>query len=455
VTASILVVDDVPANVRLLEVRLKAEYFDVKTAMNGPDALEIAARDRVDLVLLDLMMPGMDGFEVCRILKQQPETAHVPVLMVTALDGVEDRVKGLQCGADDFLTKPTSETALITRVKSLIRLKGMIDELRLRASTVQSVGVEVTEIFSSSKQLGGRVLLVDSQPSSVQMVKLALQGDFSIDQESDPAKAFRLIETVGYDLIIVSLNLSGSVGLRFCSQVKMIESARYTPVLLISDPDEKPALLRAIELGVNDYIVRPIEVNELYARTRTQLRRKIYADRLGSMVTNAMELAIIDPLTGLHNRRYLDCHLRSLIERSAQAGKPIAVLTFDLDFFKGINDTFGHDAGDDVLREFSLRLKKCVRDIDLVVRHGGEEFVVIMPETDAKLAMKIADRLREDVQNELFVTRLGDSIPVTVSVGVAELQGENDSPDALLRRADQALYAAKREGRNRVVADAA
>ena len=454
-TASILVVDDVPANVRLLEVRLKAEYFDVKTAMNGPDALEIAARDRVDLVLLDLMMPGMDGFEVCRILKQQPETAHVPVLMVTALDGVEDRVKGLQCGADDFLTKPTSETALITRVKSLIRLKGMIDELRLRASTVQSVGVEVTEIFSSSKQLGGRVLLVDSQPSSVQMVKLALQGDFSIDQESDPAKAFRLIETVGYDLIIVSLNLSGSVGLRFCSQVKMIESARYTPVLLISDPDEKPALLRAIELGVNDYIVRPIEVNELYARTRTQLRRKIYADRLGSMVTNAMELAIIDPLTGLHNRRYLDCHLRSLIERSAQAGKPIAVLTFDLDFFKGINDTFGHDAGDDVLREFSLRLKKCVRDIDLVVRHGGEEFVVIMPETDAKLAMKIADRLREDVQNELFVTRLGDSIPVTVSVGVAELQGENDSPDALLRRADQALYAAKREGRNRVVADAA
>lgn len=454
-TASILVVDDVPANVRLLEVRLKAEYFDVKTAMNGPDALEIAARDRVDLVLLDLMMPGMDGFEVCRILKQQPETAHVPVLMVTALDGVEDRVKGLQCGADDFLTKPTSETALITRVKSLIRLKGMIDELRLRASTVQSVGVEVTEIFSSSKQLGGRVLLVDSQPSSVQMVKLALQGDFSIDQESDPAKAFRLIETVGYDLIIVSLNLSGSVGLRFCSQVKMIESARYTPVLLISDPDEKPALLRAIELGVNDYIVRPIEVNELYARTRTQLRRKIYADRLGSMVTNAMELAIIDPLTGLHNRRYLDCHLHSLIERSAQAGKPIAVLTFDLDFFKGINDTFGHDAGDDVLREFSLRLKKCVRDIDLVVRHGGEEFVVIMPETDAKLAMKIADRLREDVQNELFVTRLGDSIPVTVSVGVAELQGENDSPDALLRRADQALYAAKREGRNRVVADAA
>jgi two-component system cell cycle response regulator len=267
--------------------------------------------------------------------------------------------------------------------------------------------------------------------------------------------AFHLAETVGYDLIITSLNLSGSDGLRFCSQVKMIENTRYTPVLLISDPDEKPMLLRALDLGVNDYIIRPIEVNELCARVRTQLRRKIYADRLRSMVTNAVELAITDPLTGLHNRRYLDSHLRSLVERSAKAGKPVAVLAFDLDFFKGINDTYGHDAGDDVLREFSHRLKKSVRGIDLVVRHGGEEFVVVMPETDSVHATIVADRLRQDVENEVFNTRAGDAIPVTVSVGVSEFQGESDSADALMRRADQALYGAKREGRNRVVADAA
>jgi two-component system cell cycle response regulator len=437
-----------------MEVRLRAEYFDVKTAMNGPDAIEIAARDSVDLVLLDLMMPGMDGFEVCRVLKQKPDTAHVPVLMVTVLDRIEDRVKGLRCGADDFLTKPIGETALIIRVKSLIRLKRMTDELRLRAATMQSVGIDAADIFSPSKQLDGRVLLVDDQLPSVEMVKLALQGDFSIDQESDPAKAFHLIETVGYDLIIVSLNLPGSIALRFCSQVKMIETARYAPVLVISDPNDEPELLCAIELGVNDYIVRPIELNELYARAKTQLRRKLYADRLRSMVTNAMELAVIDPLTGLHNRRYLDCHLRSLVER-AHAGKPVAVLTFDLDYFKRINDTYGHDAGDDVLKEFSRRLKNFVRDTDLVVRHGGEEFLVIMPDTDSRLAINIAERLRRDVQNEVFVTRAGASIAATVSIGVAELQGENDSPDALLRRADQALYAAKREGRNRVVADAA
>jgi len=454
-TARILVVDDVLANVRLLEVRLKAEYFDVKTALNGQDALEIAIRDRVDLVLLDVMMPGMDGLEVCRRLKDMPETAHVPVVMVTALDGAQDRIKGLEAGADDFLTKPVSEIALITRVKSLLRLKMMTDELSLRAATMQSVGVDTTEIFSTNRQFDGRVLLVDDRPSSIEKVKSALGDDFSIDQQADPAVAFHLAETVGYDLIITSLNLSGSDGLRFCSQVKMIENTRYTPVLLISDPDEKPMLLRALDLGVNDYIIRPIEVNELRARVQTQLRRKVYADRLRGMVTNAVELAITDPLTGLHNRRYLDSHLRSLVERSANAGKPMSVLAFDLDFFKGINDTYGHDAGDDVLREFAHRLKKSVRGIDLVVRHGGEEFVVVMPETDLKHAANIADRLRQDVEGEVFNTSAGDSIPVTVSVGVSEFQGPSDTAEALMRRADQALYAAKREGRNRVVADAA
>ena len=454
-TARILVVDDVLANVRLLEVRLKAEYFDVKTALNGQDALEIAIRDRVDLVLLDVMMPGMDGLEVCRRLKDMPETAHIPVVMVTALDGSQDRIQGLEAGADDFLTKPVSEIALITRVKSLLRLKMMTDELSLRAATMQSVGVDTTEIFSTNRQFDGRVLLVDDRPSSIEKVKSALGDDFSIDQQADPAVAFHLAETVGYDLIITSLNLSGSDGLRFCSQVKMIENTRYTPVLLISDPDEKPMLLRALDLGVNDYIIRPIEVNELRARVQTQLRRKVYADRLRGMVTNAVELAITDPLTGLHNRRYLDSHLRSLVERSANAGKPMSVLAFDLDFFKGINDTYGHDAGDDVLREFAHRLKKSVRGIDLVVRQGGEEFVVVMPETDLKHATSIADRLRQDVEGEVFNTSAGDSIPVTVSVGVSEFHGPSDTAEALMRRADQALYAAKREGRNRVVADAA
>src|SRR5690606_4873525 len=139
-TARVLVVDDLLANVKLLEARLSAEYFDVLCAMNGPDALAICREGRCDIVLLDVMMPGMDGLEVCRRLKADPATAHIPVVMVTALDQPADRVRGLDAGADDFLTKPVDEVALMARVRSLARLKVTLDELRSRCLTATDLG---------------------------------------------------------------------------------------------------------------------------------------------------------------------------------------------------------------------------------------------------------------------------------------------------------------------------
>ena len=455
-TARILVVDDVPANVKLLEARLQHEYFDVRTALNGRDALEIAARERLDLVLLDVMMPGITGFEVCKALKAAPETAHVPVIMVTALDESQDRVKGLESGADDFLTKPVSEIALLTRVRSLIRLKMMTDELNLRAAAMQSVGVDSAQIFTDPGDLRGRILVVDDRPSSVRRIQQGLGAGHDLEITPDPSAALERSATHDYDLLIVSLSLGEADGLRICSQVKAIDRSRQTPVLLITDPDETSRLLRGLELGVNDYIIRPIDLNELRARVRTQLRRKLYQDRLRDMVSNAVELAVTDPLTGLHNRRYLESHLKTMAERAA-AGEHgrMSLLIFDIDYFKGINDTYGHDAGDDVLREFAQRLRRGVRGIDLIARFGGEEFIVVMPDTDAGSAAAIADRLRKDVEQTAFSARGGVSLPVTVSIGVAEYMGSGDTVEALVHRADQALYQAKRQGRNRVVADAA
>ena len=177
-TARVLVVDDVPANVKLLEARLSAEYFDVVTAMNGIEALAICDKAECDIVLLDVMMPDMDGFEVCRRLKASPATHHIPVIMVTALDHPSDRVRGLEAGADDFLTKPVSDVALIARVRSLARLKMMTDELRMRALTSREIGIQDPENEAMADAgRGGRILIVDDRVSSCERLSAALAGD--------------------------------------------------------------------------------------------------------------------------------------------------------------------------------------------------------------------------------------------------------------------------------------
>src|SRR6266480_4390010 len=214
-TARILVVDDIPANVKLLEARLTAEYFDVTTAMSGADALEVCARGQCDIVLLDVMMPGMDGFEVCKRLKANPRTAHIPVIMVTALDQPSDRVKGLDAGADDFLTKPVSDIALIARVRSLSRLKMMTDELRMRAVTSRDIGIESPEREAvADTGLGGKILVVDDRALSSDRIVGMLAGAHAVDIEADPSAALFHLAEGNYDLLIVSLALENFDGLR-------------------------------------------------------------------------------------------------------------------------------------------------------------------------------------------------------------------------------------------------
>ena len=167
-------------------------------------------------------------------------------------------------------------------------------------------------------------------------------------------------------------------------------------------------------------------------------------------------MAITDALTGLHNRRYMETHLGTLVEQAASRGKPIAVLVLDIDYFKSVNDTYGHDAGDDVLREFAIRLRKSIRNIDLACRYGGEEFVIVMPETDMGVATMVAERLRRRIAAEPFAIQQDMRLlDVTISIGIAARQEAGDTAATILKRADQALYRAKRDGRNRVVPDAA
>jgi two-component system, cell cycle response regulator len=449
VSARILVVDDVPANIKLLEARLSAEYFEVLTASSGAGALNICERAECDMILLDVMMPDIDGFEVCRRLKSNPATHFIPVVMVTALDSPADRVRGLEAGADDFLTKPVSDVVLIARVRSLTRLKMMTDELRMRAQAPERDAV-------ADAGKGGRVLLVDDRPTSYQRLAPLLSAEHTVDVETDPAEALFRAADGDYDLLIVSLDLDNFDGLRLCGQARSLERTRHVPILAIADPEHNTRLLRGLEIGVNDYLLRPVDNNELLARARTQIRKRRYTDHLRDNVQNSIEMAVIDDLTGLHNRRYMENHLATLAEQASARGKPLALMLLDIDYFKSINDSFGHDAGDDVLREFATRVRKSIRGIDLACRYGGEEFVVVMPETDLHVASLVAERLRRSIAAEPFVISKGASrVEVTISIGLTTLEQKGESVADVLKRADNALYRAKNEGRNRVVAEAA
>jgi two-component system, cell cycle response regulator len=450
-TARILVVDDIPANVKLLEVKLTAEYFDVVTAADGPEALRRARSDAPDLILSDVMMPGMDGFELCRQLKADTETSHIPLVMVTALSDVSDRVRGLEAGADDFLTKPVNDIALFARVRSLARLKLMMDELRVR----QAANGDGTLLSEAELEIAGgltdaKVLLADPSETLAGKVQAYLGEDGHHTQHVKTRRdALDLAQSETFDLLIVSLHLGKEDGLRLCSQFRSQDDTRHVPILLLLDEEDLPRLPKGLEIGVTDYLIKPIDRNELRARTRTQIRRRRYHDKLRDMLQRSVAMAYTDTLTGVYNRRYMNAHLDRKIMEIAETVKPVSVLMFDIDKFKSINDSYGHKAGDEVLVELAKRVSRGVRDIDLVSRYGGEEFVIVMPDADIEVAVAVAERVRALVADQKFTVSSGvGELAVTISVGVATTRDPTETTGSLIGRADEALYRAKGRGRN-------
>src|SRR5271167_701144 len=386
----VLVVDDIAINVKLLEAKLTSEYFDVLSAFSGSAALEIADAELPDVILLDVMMPRMDGFEVCRRLKANPRTADLPVVMVTALSDAANRLRGLEAGADDFLTKPVNDVALFARVRSLVRLKRMMEELRVREGICSKFGGSDTPVCEDAGP--ARIMIVDDDEFAVaRMSETLLPVAHSVARASTCAEAWMLLAP-DIELIIASLSTPGSDALRLVTQCRANETWRHLPILLIADDRDLPRLAKGLDLGANDYLVRPVDRNELLARTATQVRRKRLQNRLEDNYRRSLELALTDELTGLYHRRYLCVHLDELIQRVNQDGISAAVLLFDIDNFKQVNDTYMHAAGDDVLRELAARTTHCVRNVDLVARRGdgaGDEFVVVMPETISRLPQRL------------------------------------------------------------------
>lgn len=451
-SARILVVDDIIPNVKLLEAKLTQEYYDVVTANSGPEALAKIETSAPDIVLLDVMMPGMDGFEVCRRIKTNPVTAHIPVVMVTALTDPTDRVRGLQVGADDFLSKPINDVALMSRIRSLVRLKMTVDEWRARESTASSLGV-VERAANAMQEPAeqARILVVEDQYFDSEKFTDTLKDDHDVVIVVETgAQAMTKITQVDFDLIAISLNLAKEDGLRLCSHLRSSERTRSIPILMIATEDDLPRVAHGLEIGAHDYIMRPVDRNELLARVRTQVRRKRFQERLRSTYEISLSLALIDSLTGLYNRRYLEAHLQKLLMKNEAVNKSLGVLVMDIDHFKKINDTYGHGVGDEILKIFAERLKRSIRGIDMVARLGGEEFVVLLPDIPTERAYQVAERLRHSIADEPFACAVPEGgVRVTTSIGGALIEsGAHAVPD-VISRADRQLYMAKENGRNR------
>ncbi|WP_321489763.1 PleD family two-component system response regulator [uncultured Hyphomonas sp.] len=454
-SARILVVDDIEANRRLLQAKLEAQYYTVIQAENGPQALEVARKELPDIILLDVMMPGMDGYEVCRRLKEDPATEYIPVVMVTALSDTEDRVRGLEAGAEDFLTKPVDDFALMSRVGALMRYNAVASELRQRQANGLREGLDLDAAKEESDQ-PARIFIVDDNPrASARLAAVLREAGHTVVTLAE-AGTMGDLSRLGVDLMILSLPSKSFDALKLCAHFKVTEATRAVSILLICDPDDRVRAAKGLEIGASDVILTPVDKQELLVRVRTQARRARYIEMLRRRVDKGLELSVIDQLTGLYNRRYMMSQLHQFMQRSVMGGRPVSVMMADIDHFKSVNDTYGHDAGDEVLQEIANRLRENVRPMDIVCRPGGEEFLVIMPETPGDLACAAAERIRRAVAAAPFIVgKAGLRIQITVSVGVSTIAGEQDTISDLTKRADQALYQAKTTGRNRVESTAA
>ncbi len=454
----ILIVDDIATNRLILQAKLAANYYDAIEAADGESALALAESEQPDLILLDAMMPGMDGFEACARLKASPTTTHIPILMLTALQDRADRLRGLEAGADDFLTRPHADMALLVRVSSLIRMKLMIDELRLRHRTSLELGLEgVGSPEAGSNPAAMSVLLVAREDCLAEgtLAGIRTRIGCAVELAEGETAARALLGSNRYDACVIWPELADGEPMRVASHLRARPETRQIPVMMVFPEDRMSQAHLAMEMGIVDYLTYPPDFAELAARLKVQLRRKQYSDRLRNAMDDSLVMAVTDPLTGLYNRRYAKNHLDLMIERCEAAGQALAAMAIDLDRFKTINDAHGHAAGDEVLREFARQLRECVRGIDLVSRIGGEEFLVVMPDISPADARNAAERLRMEVECVGFrLNGVPTPVGITVSIGLA-FHRPGEAASAFVARADDALYGSKGGGRNKVTLSAA
>lgn len=426
--ASILIVDDEPINCKLFEALLRPEGYLTRSASSGKEALALVAQCAPDLILLDIMMPDMNGYEVANILKANPATANIPIVMVTALIDHNAHLKGLKAGAEEFLTKPVDRAELWLRVRNLLRLKAFSDYLQNHSAIleqqVQARTSDLQRFRTAMDTTTDAILLVNRH--SMQFIEVNTTAckmlGYSREEllQMGPAQLETSMPTEqerAYDVLISG---QGSNELR--------ES-----LLRRKDGSQLQVEVRrqAIRCGA-DWIIVGV-ARDISERKETEQRLH--------------QLAYYDVLTGLPNRRLFYETLKNILVQAADTGYKVAVLLIDLDHFKNINDTLGHLAGDQLLSKFSNRLVQCLPARDAVGRLGDDEFALLLLLQDApQEAVQVANKVREELRAPFVLN--GREVDVTASIGISIYPDDAADPQTLLKYADTAMHQAKQAGRD-------
>lgn len=451
----ILIVDDVATNRIVMKVKLAAAGYLPTVACDGQSCLTAAAKERPDLILLDMMLPDMDGIAVLTELRRDPRLRRIPIVMFSSTNDPHIRALAFARGADDFLSKPIDDQTLLARLRNLMRSQYLADELTAHEEGFAMLGLaEPVPGF----QHASVVAIISLRPDQGLKMRRDLAGQLNarvLVLSPDEALTKGLNPIATPDVYLLDADLNGpNTGLRMMSELRSRSHSHNAAFCLMTGQRAASAPSVAFDLGANDLVPSDVTPEELASRIQRLIARKRDEDRLRASVQDGLRMAMIDPLTGLHNRRFGEAQLSAISQNARRDGSDFAVMVVDLDRFKSVNDRWGHAAGDAVLMQVSRRMAESLRVGDLVARIGGEEFLVTLPHTSLAEAKRIAERLRQTVEATPIEITSEISLQITVSIGLTisshDASTRQYSVAELVNRADRALMAAKSAGRNQV-----
>ena len=452
----ILIVDDVATNRIVMKVKLQAAGYVPQLAANAAACFDIAAREAPDLILLDLLLPDMSGIDVLTRLRADPVTRTVPVVMFSASQDAGARARAFRAGADEFLTKPIDDQTLLARIRSFMRARDLVEGFGAQDGGIALLGLAEA---AAAYHAPGLVAIVTARADTGLLLRRDIAAhlpDRIVTMTVDEALSEGLKSGAGPDVFLIESDLGTTAhGLRLMSELRSRTNTRHAAFCLLVPVGSAVGAAVGFDLGANDMVSTTIPAEEIALRLARLLTRKREADHMRASVQDGLRLAMIDPLTGLHNRRYGVAQLAAIADRAAKSGTTFAVMVVDLDRFKSVNDRWGHAAGDAVLVEVAGRLTKNLRGGDLLARIGGEEFLIALPNTNLAEARAVAERLCLAVEETPVRFGDGAGLRVTVSIGLAisAFGGLPDCADAvaeIVDRADRALLVSKSGGRNQV-----